>query len=239
MLGHPRPESAPRPAGLRWPGRNHLLYAARLGLLFVAGWALVFVGADRLTSSHARRVRVHCDAELAVPFVPEAWLPYQSVNVLIVAAPFFLASRRELRALTAALLAVTFTAGTGFVLIPAANAYPPPPADVRWGWAVRMTRELALENNLVPSLHVALAVTCAGAYALRAGWGRRLVMAGWAMVVAASTVLLHEHHLIDVVSGLGLGGVGVRFVYRPLAVARTVRSARSAPGPAAAPIPTE
>ncbi len=77
-----------------------------------------------------------------------------------------------------------------------------------------------LEYNLIPSLHVALTVTCIGAYLPHAtGWTRHLLPL-WAFLVAVSTVLTHQHHVLDVVTGLLLGLAGAAAARRNAARAR-------------------
>jgi membrane-associated phospholipid phosphatase len=63
---------------------------------------------------------------------------------------------------------------------------------------------------LIPSLHVAMFVTTAGAYAHQSGRVGRIVLGLWATAVVASTVLTHQHHLIDAIAGLALGLAGAR-----------------------------
>ena len=59
-------------------------------------------------------------------------------------------------------------------------------------------------HNLVPSLHVAFAALILLGCAERGpkfwAWG----YGAWLVLMSASTVLVHQHHLLDVISGLGL-----------------------------------
>ena len=61
-----------REALLAWPGSRHLAETVALGVLFTVWFALIYGGADWLTGLHGRRVRIHLDAELAIPLVPAA-----------------------------------------------------------------------------------------------------------------------------------------------------------------------
>jgi hypothetical protein len=118
------------------------------------------------------RVRVHLDAELAIPFVPPFILAYLSMDLVFVAAPFILRSRRELEALALTLVMVTAVAGISFLLFPAELAYPhcdPSP----WSALFTFAREIALPYNLVPSLHVAMSCICLAAYATYGGEARQ------------------------------------------------------------------
>lgn len=115
-----------------WPGWQHLRCFAWLGVAQTIWFGLVFVGCDRLTAMHSFRVRVHFEAELKLPFVAEMVLFYMSIYLLFCGAPFVLRTRRQLRALTVTLAAVTFCAGICFLLLPAELAFPPPRDVGRW-----------------------------------------------------------------------------------------------------------
>src|SRR5438105_3072176 len=126
---------------------------------------------------------------MRTPFVPAAVLGYSSVYLLFAAAPFVLRTRRALGALAAALAAVTLVAGVCFLVVPARPAFPPPAGLGAWAGAVRLAKWVALENNLVPSLHVALGVLCVAVYARHAGWVGRVLLWLWASGIGASALL--------------------------------------------------
>ena len=70
-----------------------------------------------------------------------------------------------------------------------------------------------LTYNLVPSLHVALTNVCVAAFASRAtGMGTALLWI-WATGIAVSTLLTHQHHVFDVLTGWLLASLAVRLVY--------------------------
>jgi membrane-associated phospholipid phosphatase len=146
-------------------------------------------------------------------------LAYMSVYFGMLLAPFVLQKRRELDALAGALAAVILLAGIAFVLLPAELGFAPVVQSLALtstgtegllGRILLLADVANLDYNLIPSLHVALLVTCLGAYFVHAGTGMRLVFAAWIALVSASTILTHQHHLIDVVAGLALGFLGAR-----------------------------
>ena len=61
---------------LAWPGWGLLGYALVLATAVALWWMLVYHGADHLTGLRPQRVRIHLDAELAMPFVPAFILAY-------------------------------------------------------------------------------------------------------------------------------------------------------------------
>lgn len=216
---------------LAWPGWGLVRFFLLLGTAVALWWCLVYHGADWLTCLRPRRVRVHCEAELAMPFVPAFILAYLSLNLVFLPAPLILRSRRELRALALALAAVTAVAGIGFLLVPAEPAYAAQDPGA-WTGLFRLARGLALRHNLVPSLHVAMSCLCLDAYATRFGPTGRMVLGTWAAAIATATLLTHQHHLLDVATGLLLSAAGKRLIFdrwrRRHAVARTVPATSSA-----------
>jgi membrane-associated phospholipid phosphatase len=90
-----------------------------------------------------------------------------------------------------------------------------------WDGLVRFAKWVARPHNYAPSLHVALSVVCIRVYARHANRAGKVFLWLWAAGIAVSTVLLHQHYLVDVVTGFLLGLAGVRWVYdRRLAAAR-------------------
>src|SRR5262249_39255356 len=120
----------------------------------------------------------------------------------------------ELQALALTLASVTAVAGVGFLLVPAEPAYPIRDPGA-WSGMFRVARTMALRYNMVPSLHVTLSCVCLAAYGTRcSGTGSRLLCA-WGAAIALSTLLTHQHHVIDVIAGLALAWAGKRFIYDP------------------------
>src|SRR5262249_24917841 len=131
----------PRSPFLAWPGwrllREDIVLAAGLALW----WAVIYIGADELANRHARRVRIHLDAELHLPFVPAFVLVYRSIDELFLLVPFVLRSRDEVSALTRTLAVVIALAGVGFVSLPAEAAYAPRDAGA-WQGLCELNRRL-------------------------------------------------------------------------------------------------
>src|SRR5262249_1077706 len=128
---------------LAWPGWVLLGQTLLLALSVTLWWVLVYHGANWLTELRSHRIRVHLDAELAMPFLPPFILAYLSIDLVFVPAPFILRSRRELQALALTLAAVIGIAGIGFLLFPAELAYPPCDPGA-WFALFALAREMTL-----------------------------------------------------------------------------------------------
>jgi membrane-associated phospholipid phosphatase len=204
-----------------WPGWLLLRLALLLTVGQTAWFYLIYGGTNYVTGQRTLRIPVHFDWELDIPFVPASVLVYMSIYLLFAAAPFILRTRREVVALTLTLMSITAAGGIVFLLLPAELAFPPPPSDVGiWTPLCHIAREMALKYNLLPSLHVALSVACVAIYAARAAPAGKMLLWAWATAVALSTLLLHQHHLLDVLAGWFLGFAGKICVFDRVTVRR-------------------
>jgi membrane-associated phospholipid phosphatase len=196
-----------------WPSWQHwchyLMLSAAVGIWF----AIVYVGADWFADQHGYRVRLHLDSDLAVPFVPAAVAGYMSIYSLFAAVPFVLRTKRECDALAGTMAAVIAFAGVCFLLFPADSAFTTTHEMGAWAGMVRFAKWVALTHNFAPSLHVALSTLCVIVFARRAPPTGRVALWLWAGIVGLSTMLLHQHYMIDVVTGYLLAWAGVRVVY--------------------------
>ena len=87
--------------------------------------------------------------------------------------------------------------------------------------------EANLRYNCFPSLHVAGGVACLDVYTGKARLVGKLLLWLWAAGLTLSTLLLHQHHLIDAGGGLLLAWLGSRVLYPRLARVQS-RKPRSA-----------
>src|SRR5215831_8107442 len=80
---------------LGWPGWRHLRFAVLVSLIGTIWFVIVYAGCDAITAHRAARVRVHLDAELRIPFIPETVLVYSSIYLLFPGAPFILRRKTD------------------------------------------------------------------------------------------------------------------------------------------------
>lgn len=202
-----------------WPGWTRLGETGLLGCVVALWWLLIYGGANWVTDQHFLRLQVHLPFEPQLPFVPVAVLGYMSLYPLFWMAPFVLRTRRELHALLLSQAAIILAAGISFILLPVENAFPPLQDLGRWTEIVLFAKRIALAHNWLPSLHVGLGVVCVAVYASYAEVIGAAALWCWSAVIAVSTLLLHQHYLIDVIAGYGLALGGVHWGYRRWAAA--------------------
>jgi hypothetical protein len=186
-----------------WPGWNHLISAWVLTFVVSLWFGFVFAGTDWITAHHGLRVRVHLPGELSIPLVPWFTVFYMSIYALFFAAPFVLRSQPEIINLAISQTLAIFLAGICFLLIPASLDYQPPTDSELgiWKGVFDFADRLNLDYNLLPSLHVALSIICIEYFAGRADRFGKALLRAWGVMIAASTILTHQHHLLDAASG--------------------------------------
>lgn len=206
-------ETEDRCAFLVWPGRQVFRHFLLTALAVTAWFAIVFVGADAFTAMRDARIAVHTRVELGLPFVPWMIGAYMSVYLLFVMVPFVLRTRREVSALGWTLAILILVSGISFLLLPAELAFGSPSELGIWGSVFHFADRLNLDYNLVPSLHVGLSAACVSVFTLYAAGMARIGLWLWLLVICMSTVLTHQHHIIDAATGLVLGLLSQQLIY--------------------------
>ena len=190
----------------RWQQLKHFSLVAS----FVSCWFVLIYGTcDWVTSLHTYRLKLGFDWESRIPFYPPASLAYMSIYPLFLLIPFVIQTRRNLNLLAVSLVSLIGCSGLGFLFLP---AYPISHASVHgfWGEVFHIADAINLNHNHLPSLHVGLAVACVSAMSRHTSPLAGMFLWIWAAAVAASTLLLRQHYLVDVVTGWCLALICVR-----------------------------
>lgn len=163
----------------------------------------VYPTCNWLTSQRTVAYPLFLDAELYIPLVPEFFWLYVSMYVLFLLPPFFLNSV-QLKLLGKQLVMATITSGVIFILVPTKLGFERiNPEDQFYSPLYAQLFIVDLPHNLVPSLHVVFSAIII--FALLEGinnFGSRLFLWIWLILLCLSTILVHQHHLLDVITGL-------------------------------------
>ena len=145
-----------------------------------------------------------------IPFVPEMIIPYMSIDLFFVVAPFLCRDRAELNLFAKRIVFVILIAGVCFLLFPlklADWAATKPTVDGWLGWIFTTFCAMDQPYNLSPSLHIALRTILAAHYALHSVGLVRTVLHVWFSLIGLSTLLTYQHHVIDIFFGFVLATV--------------------------------
>jgi protein-tyrosine phosphatase/membrane-associated phospholipid phosphatase len=176
--------------------------SAGLSVLFL----VVYSGCNWITGQRGQVGSLYFQWERAIPFVPFMILPYMSIDLFFIAAPFLCRTDEELRIFSRRVIAAILIAGLCFLLFPLRFAFPRPHASGWLGAIFDWFRGMDSPFNLLPSLHAALLLLLVDLYArnLRAVFLFAAML--WFFLIGFSPLLTYQHHVIDIVGGFVLAG---------------------------------
>jgi hypothetical protein len=191
------------PRGLSWPTTRRLVMGISGALCVSVVFFPVYLGCAAVTAARASHWHLYADWELQVPFVPFMVLPYLSMFLLFLLPPFQL-DAPELRTLAARLIGLSLLGGMIFLALPAQMGFVPQSDAGIWQGIYSGIYRIDGPFNTVPSFHVIYTTSILLAMIEVATPALRRAYLAWLVVVCASTVLTHRHHLLDVAAGLAL-----------------------------------
>jgi membrane-associated phospholipid phosphatase/predicted protein tyrosine phosphatase len=171
--------------------------AAGLSLLFV----VVYGGCNWITSQRSDVTTWYYAWERFIPFVPMMIVPYMSIDLFFVAAPFVCRSCVELRILVQRITFAILVAGVFFLFVPLQLAVERPQAQGLVGAIFTFLHGLDQPHNLFPSLHITLRTILADLYARHTKGAMRAAVQVWFSLIGVSTLLTYQHHFVDVAGG--------------------------------------
>ncbi len=177
-----------------------LVFSAGLSILFL----IVYGGCNWITSRRADVGTIFFEWERGIPFVPFFILPYMSIDLFFIAAPFLCRRDRELSSLAKRITAAIIVAGICFLLLPLRFAFGRPQTDGWLGAVFDWFRGMDAPHNLLPSLHAALTLILVDVYFRHTRGLVRIATMTWFVLMALSPVLTFQHHVIDIVGGFVL-----------------------------------
>ena len=120
--------------------------SAALSMLFLIGYG----GANWLASQRGYVGSWYFEWELAIPLVPGMIVPYMTIDLFFVAAPFVCRDRRELATLTKRIAFELVVSVAFFVAMPLTPAFPREPVGGVFGPIFAWFRGMDAPFNLFP-----------------------------------------------------------------------------------------
>ncbi|MDR2625528.1 MAG: phosphatase PAP2 family protein [Zoogloeaceae bacterium] len=187
--------------------KTFLVWGFWVGVVFFS----VYPAANWLASRQTRQYVLFADWELGIPFVPQWIWAYLSMYLLFFLPLFFLRPP-AMRRLAKLLMCSTLIAGLVFLLFPAPIGFSrilPETEPYRGMFALLF--DLDRPYNTVPSLHVCYSAAIAAFLFREGNKAMRVLMVFWLSLIVCSTMLTHQHHVADVLTGLLLPWLVSRF----------------------------
>ena len=163
----------------------------------------VYPTCNWVTNQRADALGLYFSAELNIPFVPQFVWAYLSLYLLFLIPPFFLIHQR-MNILGRQLIAVTLFCGLVFLLLPTQLGFERTiPADPFYSALFANLFAIDLPHNMVPSLHVAFSALILFTLLRDSrSAAAKAIFGAWLVLICASTIFVHQHHLLDVATGL-------------------------------------
>ena len=143
--------------------------------------------------------------EHQLPFVAWLMLPYMSIDAFYAVSLFLFRKRSALDRHALRLLLATVVSLIGFLLYPLQFSFEVPKADGFNGVLQAILLGFDKPYNQAPSLHISLLIVLWELYAKRLQGFARMALHIWFFAIAASVLLVYQHHFIDVWTGALVG----------------------------------
>lgn len=178
----------------------------RTAILTALWTSALFVGVYSLTNARAASLPAldtwAWEWEQHIPLVDWMIVPYMSIDLFFVATPFICGSRREIRILGRRMALAILAAGLIFWLWPLRLALGRQEVEGFLGPAYAFLHGFDQPHNLFPSLHVTLMFIIRWTWHRKVGGRTRTLLHIWFALISLSTLLTHQHQVIDLLGGL-------------------------------------
>jgi membrane-associated phospholipid phosphatase len=204
--------SSGREHGLKW---RALFMGTGAAIIFFNVYSVL-----NLITSHRGDVGMaYFEWERFIPLIPLMIIPYMTIDILFLSAPFLCRSRRELSVFAKRILMASAVGAACFLLFPLEYAFPRPEVAGLLGAMFRLLHHFDRPFNMLPSLHVTLSIILCATYRRHTKSLLRILAVFWFGLIIISTLFTHQHHILDLAFGLLLGSSCLLFVReQPLAL---------------------
>ncbi len=167
------------------------------GFFLVYGWCNAFTSHRHDVGSFFFQWEKH------IPFVPVMILPYMSIDLFFAGSFFLCRTRTELRVHAWRIALAIGISAAGFLLFPLRYGWARPAVGGWLGVLFAPLNALDQPYNLFPSMHISLRALLWNVYGrhTRAWPWLRGCCAGWFFLIGVSTLLVYQHHVIDLLGG--------------------------------------
>ena len=175
----------------------------------------VYLGTNEIASNIEKHYGLYFDFEKDIPLVPWMIYFYTSFHILLVLNFFIIKDPRVIKAFTLSLMFSSLIASIVFLLFPGELGFSRTDNISGYEFIYNVLHEIDHPYNLYPSLHITFSVLTAFAMIdqTKQKWFH-LFLSIWILLICASVVLVHQHHLFDVLTGLVLAYFAIKLVYR-------------------------
>tara|TARA_Y100001933_G_C18998031_1_gene563368 strand:- start:1682 stop:2296 length:615 start_codon:yes stop_codon:yes gene_type:complete len=176
---------------------------------------LVYLGSNQIVSKFDHHYDVYFEFEKDIPLIPWMIYFYTSFHLLLILNFFIIKKPLVIKAFTLSLMFSSLIASIVFLSFPGELGFSRTDNISGYEFIYNLLHEIDHPHNLYPSLHITFSVLTVFAMIdqTKQKWFH-LFLTVWILLICASVVLVHQHHLFDVFTGLILAYVAIKLVYR-------------------------
>lgn len=193
--------------------KNILLYL-KLALPLLTLFIVVYGGANWLNSMRDDYFNIYFPWELAIPLIPEMILVYLSMQLLFI-LPLFHCDSLDMTVLAKRMTVAIILAGAIFMLVPTQLGFVRTDSVESFQWLFTALYSLDKQHNLFPSLHIILSTLVVIALLKQVNGLLKFIYLAWLGALYLSVLLVHQHHIMDIIGGLFLTFLCTRWVAYP------------------------
>ena len=140
---------------------------------------------------------------------------YASFHLLLALNFFIIKDPKVIKAFTISLMASSFIAGLVFLSFPGKLGFSRVDGIAGYEAMYLFLHEIDHPHNLFPSLHITFSVLTAFAMFDQTTnkWFHGFLLV-WITLICCSVVLVHQHHLFDIFTGLVLSFIVIKYIYK-------------------------
>jgi membrane-associated phospholipid phosphatase len=189
--------------------KERVIWMLYLGTVFF----LLYGSANQLTSLTAPHPSFVIDWENSIPFVDAFIVPYMSSDLMFVIAFLLPYTRLELRILALRVFFIVLLSVVIFVLFPLQFSFEKPTIE-NFKFLFKAL-EADLPFNQLPSLHVGFVVILWYSMAPKINSLLvKMMLFSWFILIVASTLLVYQHHFIDLPTGAMVGFLAIYLIHK-------------------------
>lgn len=172
-----------------------------------------------ISNEIASRISVHysmyIEAERSIPLVPWMIYIYASFHLLLALNFFIIKDPKVIKAFTLSLMCSSFIAVLIFLVFPGELGFSRTENIAGYESMFNLLHQIDHPFNLYPSLHITFSVLTAFAMVdqTKNKWFHGVLLI-WILLICCSVVLVHQHHIFDVITGLLLAYGVIKLIYR-------------------------
>jgi membrane-associated phospholipid phosphatase len=185
----------------------------------------IYLGTNEIAAQRTSFYQLYFEFEREIPMVPWMIHIYNSFHILLFMNFLIIKNSLKIKAIAISLISSSAIASVFFLLFPAELGFSRTENIQGYEFWYNALHWLDHPHNLVPSLHITFSAL--SAYVISTEMGSvflKLIFLLWFLLICSSIVLVHQHHLMDIVSGFVLA-VLVKFaVYDKLIITENSES---------------